>query len=75
MPEGCGVVIRAKFVGGPQRYQGIHQLGRTPELLFLTMGFEHHIYQRMDDPDTGVFTGVYSYHSTRQTDESGEVIL
>lgn len=66
-------MIRAKFVGGPKRYQGIHQLGRTPELLILTMGDEHHIYQRVIDPDTGDFTEVYEFHSTRYgTDEALE---
>jgi hypothetical protein len=64
-------VIRARFVGGPKRYQGIHRLARTPELLILTMGNEHHIYQRAIDPDTGDFIDVYEFHSTRySTDEA-----
>lgn len=68
-------MIRAKFVGGPERYQGVHQLSRTPELLILTMGNDHHIYQRVIDPDTRDFTDVYEYHSTRYgTDEAMGVI-
>lgn len=63
-------MIRAVFRGGPARFQGVYLMGRAPELLILTMGFEHHIYQRVIDPDTGKFLDVYEFHSTRSaTDE------
>lgn len=55
------MTIRATFRGGPEKYQGVHLLGRTPDLLVLTMGDEHYIYARDVDPDTLKFTDSYTY--------------
>lgn len=56
-------LIPVVFVGG--RYAGRRRLTRTPELLVLTMGFEHHVYARRMDPDTLQFVNVYDYTTIR----------
>lgn len=58
------MTIRATFRGGPEKYQGVHLLGRTPDLLVLTMGDEHYIYARDVDPDTLKFIDSYTYVTT-----------
>lgn len=55
-------MIRVMFEGG--RYAGMRRVSRTPELLVVTMGHEHVVYERVDDWD-GNFTGVYRYNTTR----------
>jgi hypothetical protein len=56
-------MIPVVFRGGP--YAGPRRVEKTPELLILTMGEAHHVYQRVIDPDTGEFTQVYEFHSTK----------
>lgn len=59
------MTTRATFRGGPERYQGVHLLGRTPDLLVVTMGDAHHVYSRDVDPDTLKFIDSYTYVTTR----------
>lgn len=59
------MTVRATFRGGPEKYQGVHRLERTPDLLVLTMGDEHYVYARDVDPDTLKFTDSYTYVTTR----------
>lgn len=56
-------MIHVMFVGG--KYAGPRRLARTPELLVVTMGFEHHVYARRMDPDTREFLDIYDYTTTR----------
>lgn len=58
------MTTRATFRGGPKKYQGVHLLERTPDLLVLTMGDEHYIYARDVDPDTLKFIDSYTYVTT-----------
>lgn len=56
-------MIRVMFEGG--KYAGMRSVSRTPELLVITMGFEHHVYARRMDPDTREFLNIYDYTTTR----------
>lgn len=56
-------MIPVVFVGG--KYAGRRRVTRTPELLIITMGDEHHVYARRMDPDTREFLDVYDYTTTR----------
>lgn len=65
VPKRGDDVIPVVFEGG--RYAGRRRVARTPELLIITMGDEHTVYERVDDWD-GQFTGLYRYNSTRHGD-------